>query len=144
MCHTFCHCCHHFETKCTVIHFLAPILPPQPQHWKQLYNLPAFEGIFPTLNAHSIEPTGYNLYLRSAPDTFTLDVAHDQSFSLGFAPSLKDLVDESELIDLVFGWCLDRIIHQVVPGTRPDPAASPSPPPKSGPKLLQIRRVSCR
>ena len=41
-------------------------------------------------------------------------LAHDQSFSLGFAPSLNDLVDESELIDLVFGWCLDRIIHQIV------------------------------
>ena len=41
-------------------------------------------------------------------------LAHDQSFSLGFAPSLNDLSDESELIDLVFGWCLDRIIHQIV------------------------------
>ena len=41
-------------------------------------------------------------------------LAHDQSFSLGFAPSLNDLVDESDLIDLVFGWCLDRIIHQTV------------------------------
>ena len=41
-------------------------------------------------------------------------LAHDQSFSLGFAPSLNDLVDESSLIDLVFGWCIDRIIHQIV------------------------------
>ena len=41
-------------------------------------------------------------------------LAHDQSFSMGFAPSLNDLVDDSELIDSVFGWCLDRLIHQIV------------------------------
>ena len=41
-------------------------------------------------------------------------LAHDQSFSFGHAPSLNQAVDESELIDLVFGWCIDRIIHQVV------------------------------
>ena len=64
---------HHFQTRCTVIHFSAPILPPKPQDWAQLYTLPVFEGIFPTFNAHTIEPTGYNLFLRSAPDTFTLD-----------------------------------------------------------------------
>ena len=64
---------HHFQTKCTVFNFTAPILPPQPQHCSQLYNLPVFEGVFPTFNAHTIEPTGYNLYLRSALDTFTLD-----------------------------------------------------------------------
>ena len=41
-------------------------------------------------------------------------LAHDQSFSLGFSPSLNDLVDDSELPDLVFGWCLNRLFHQIV------------------------------
>ena len=41
-------------------------------------------------------------------------LAHNQSFSFGHAPSLNQAVDESELIDLVFGWCIDRLIHQVV------------------------------
>ena len=41
-------------------------------------------------------------------------LAHDQTFSMGFAPSLNKLVDESVLIDLVYGWCIDRVIHQIV------------------------------
>ncbi|KAL7562871.1 hypothetical protein ACA910_000249 [Epithemia clementina (nom. ined.)] len=41
-------------------------------------------------------------------------LAHDQSFSLGFAPSINELVDDTNQIDLVFGWCLERIIHQIV------------------------------
>ena len=41
-------------------------------------------------------------------------LAHDQSFSLGFSPSLNDLVDDSELPDLVFGWCMNWLIHQIV------------------------------
>ena len=41
-------------------------------------------------------------------------LAHDQTFSMGHAPSLNRLVDESVLIDLVYGWCIDRLIHQLV------------------------------
>ena len=41
-------------------------------------------------------------------------LAHDQTFSFGFAPSLNLSIDESVLIDLVYGWCLDRLIHQMV------------------------------
>ena len=41
-------------------------------------------------------------------------LAHDQTFSFGHAPSLNKLVDESVLIDLVYGWCIDRVIHQIV------------------------------
>ena len=41
-------------------------------------------------------------------------LAHDQSFSLGYSPSLNDIVDDSELPDLVFGWCINRLIHQIV------------------------------
>ena len=43
-----------------------------------------------------------------------LRLTHDQSFSLGFCPSTNDLIDQTQLIDLVMGHCLDRIIHQIV------------------------------
>ena len=41
-------------------------------------------------------------------------LTHDQSFSLGHCPSTNELIDQSQLIDLVMGHCLDRIIHQIV------------------------------
>ena len=41
-------------------------------------------------------------------------LTHDQSFSLGFCPSTNDLIDQSKLIDLVMGHCLDRVLHQIV------------------------------
>ena len=48
-------------------------------------------------------------------------LAHDQTFSFGYAPSLNLSVDESVLIDLVYGWCLDRLIHQMVALRRDHP-----------------------
>ena len=41
-------------------------------------------------------------------------LTHDQSFSLGFCPATNDLIDQDQLIDLVMGHCLDRVIHQIV------------------------------
>ena len=41
-------------------------------------------------------------------------LAHDQTFSTGLAPSLNLAVDDSDDIDLVYGWCLERLIHQIV------------------------------
>ena len=41
-------------------------------------------------------------------------LTHDQSFSLGFCPSTNDLINQSKLIDLVMGHCLDRVLHQIV------------------------------
>ena len=41
-------------------------------------------------------------------------LAHDQTFSTGKAPSLNQSVDTSDDIDLVYGWCMERIIHQIV------------------------------
>ena len=41
-------------------------------------------------------------------------LTHNQSFSLGFCPSTNELIDQTQLIDLVMGHCLDRIFHQIV------------------------------
>ena len=41
-------------------------------------------------------------------------LAHDQTFSTGLAPSLNKAVDDTDDIELVYGWCIERLIHQVV------------------------------
>ena len=41
-------------------------------------------------------------------------LAHDQTFSTGIAPSLNLAVDDSNDIELVYGWCIERLMHQIV------------------------------
>ena len=41
-------------------------------------------------------------------------LAHDQTFSTGIAPSLNQAVDDSDDIELVYGWCIERLIHQII------------------------------
>ena len=41
-------------------------------------------------------------------------LAHDQTFSTGIAPSLNLAVDDSNDIDLVYGWYIERLMHQIV------------------------------
>lgn len=43
-----------------------------------------------------------------------LRLTHDQSFSTGVAPSVNDIANMDELPELVFGWAIHRIIHQIV------------------------------
>ena len=41
-------------------------------------------------------------------------LAHDQTFSTGAAPSLNKAVDDSDDIELVYGWCIERLLHQII------------------------------
>ena len=79
----------YFRMKCVFIHIRAVHLPPELEHWNKLYELPTFEGIFPTFVGHYAEPVGYDLYLQNAPDTFTLDaekLRHYPGFPIELLP----------------------------------------------------------
>jgi hypothetical protein len=57
-------------------------------------------------NQHSIDEKG-NRIEKKRP-------IHNQSYSNGHCPSTNDLVDGDQLTDLVYGKCLERVIHWIV------------------------------
>jgi hypothetical protein len=57
-------------------------------------------------NQHSIDEQG-NLVEKTRP-------IQDQTFSNGHCLSTNDMVDEKQLTDLVYGKCMDQLIHWIV------------------------------
>ena len=81
------------------------------------YSLPITFSCAKSIKHSRISPMGvaHQLGIDAHGDLIPKDrLTHDQSFSLGFCPSTNDLIDQEQLIDLVMGHCIDRIIHQIV------------------------------